>query len=76
MLKNYFKIAWRNLVKDRLFSFIHISGLAFGMAVALLIGLVASPVAWFFATVLALFITTITISTQIARAALTNPSKV
>ncbi len=39
MLKNYFKIAWRNLVKDRLFSFIHISGLALGMTVALLIGL-------------------------------------
>ncbi|HEY4112010.1 ABC transporter permease [Puia sp.] len=39
MLKNYFKIAWRNLKKDKLFSFIHISGLALGMAVALLIGL-------------------------------------
>ena len=39
MLKNYFLIAWRNLKRDRLFSFIHISGLALGMAVALLIGL-------------------------------------
>jgi len=39
MLKNYFKIAWRNLKRDRLFSFIHISGLALGMTVALLIGL-------------------------------------
>jgi putative ABC transport system permease protein len=39
MLKNYFKTAWRNLKKDKLFSFIHVSGLALGMAVALLIGL-------------------------------------
>lgn len=39
MLRNYFKIAWRNLKKDKLFSFIHISGLALGMSVALLIGL-------------------------------------
>jgi len=39
MLKNYFTIAWRNLKKDKLFSFIHISGLALGMTVALLIGL-------------------------------------
>lgn len=39
MLRNYFIIAWRNLKRDKLFSFIHISGLALGMAVALLIGL-------------------------------------
>ncbi|HVU99506.1 MAG TPA: ABC transporter permease [Puia sp.] len=39
MLKSYFKLAWRNLKKDKLFSFIHISGLALGMTVALLIGL-------------------------------------
>src|ERR1700722_1073905 len=38
MFKNYFKIAWRNLLKDRMSSVINIGGLAVGMAVALLIG--------------------------------------
>ncbi|MEP6844757.1 MAG: ABC transporter permease [Panacibacter sp.] len=36
MLKNYFKTAWRNLVKHRLFSFINIFGLATGMTVCML----------------------------------------
>jgi putative ABC transport system permease protein len=39
MLKNYFKIALRNLTKQKGYSFINIAGLATGMAVALLIGL-------------------------------------
>ena len=39
MIKNYFKIAWRNLLKNRTSSTINIGGLAIGMAVALLIGL-------------------------------------
>jgi ABC-type antimicrobial peptide transport system permease subunit len=39
MLKNYFKIAWRNLVKNKVYSAINIVGLAAGMAVAILIGL-------------------------------------
>ncbi len=39
MFKNYFKIAWRNLVKNKAYSFINIGGLAVGMAVAMLIGL-------------------------------------
>ncbi len=39
MIKNYFKIAWRNLVKNKVYSFINIGGLAVGMAVAILIGL-------------------------------------
>ena len=39
MLKNYFKIAWRNLVKNKFSSFINIGGLAVGMTVAMLIGL-------------------------------------
>jgi len=38
MLKNYFKIAWRNLFKSKSSSFINITGLAIGMAVAMLIG--------------------------------------
>ncbi|MEO5563081.1 MAG: ABC transporter permease, partial [Chitinophagaceae bacterium] len=36
MLRNYFKIAWRNLIKNKFSSFINISGLAVGIAVALL----------------------------------------
>ena len=39
MIKNYFKIAWRNLKKNKMYSFINIGGLAVGMAVAMLIGL-------------------------------------
>ncbi|MEJ0106107.1 MAG: ABC transporter permease [Bacteroidota bacterium] len=39
MIKNYFKIAWRNLIKNRISSFINVAGLAIGMAVAMLIGL-------------------------------------
>ncbi|RYG23327.1 MAG: ABC transporter permease, partial [Chitinophagaceae bacterium] len=37
MLKNYFKIAWRNMVKNKGYSAINIGGLAVGMAVAMLI---------------------------------------
>lgn len=39
MLKNYFKIALRNLLKNKGYTFINVAGLASGMAVALLIGL-------------------------------------
>jgi putative ABC transport system permease protein len=39
MLKNYLKIAWRNLIKNKVYSSINILGLALGMAVAILIGL-------------------------------------
>ncbi len=38
MLKNYFKMAWRNLQKHRSSSIINIGGLAIGMSVAMLIG--------------------------------------
>ena len=37
MFKNYFKTAWRNLIKNKGFSFINITGLAIGMAAAILI---------------------------------------
>ncbi|HEY5462183.1 MAG TPA: ABC transporter permease [Hanamia sp.] len=37
MIKNYFKIAWRNLIKSKVYSLINILGLATGMAVAMLI---------------------------------------
>ncbi len=37
MIKNYFKIAWRNLWRSKGFSLINIAGLAIGMAAAILI---------------------------------------
>jgi hypothetical protein len=39
MLKNYFKTAWRNLIRSKGYSAINIGGLAAGMTVALAIGL-------------------------------------
>jgi putative ABC transport system permease protein len=39
MLKNYFLVAWRNLTKNKIYSVINITGLAAGMAIALIIGL-------------------------------------
>jgi putative ABC transport system permease protein len=39
MIKNYLKIAWRNLIKNKVSSLINIGGLAVGMAVAMMIGL-------------------------------------
>jgi putative ABC transport system permease protein len=39
MIKNYLKIAWRNLMSNKVYSALNIIGLATGMAVALLIGL-------------------------------------
>jgi ABC-type antimicrobial peptide transport system permease subunit len=37
MLKSYFKIAWRNLLKDRQFTFLNLVGLSTGLACTLLI---------------------------------------
>ena len=37
MLKNYFKIAWRKVMKNKTFSFINIAGLTLGMTACLLI---------------------------------------
>jgi putative ABC transport system permease protein len=39
MFRNNLKIAWRNLLKNRTYSFINIAGLAAGMVVAMIIGL-------------------------------------
>lgn len=39
MLRNYLKIAWRNLFASKVYSAINVLGLATGMAVAMLIGL-------------------------------------
>lgn len=37
MIRNYFKTAWRNLVKNKFYSIINISGLTVGLAVGILI---------------------------------------
>jgi putative ABC transport system permease protein len=39
MIKNYLKIAWRNIIKNKVYSALNILGLSAGMAVALLIAL-------------------------------------
>jgi putative ABC transport system permease protein len=39
MIKSYIKVAWRNLISNRTYSLLNISGLAVGMGVALLIGM-------------------------------------
>ncbi len=39
MIKNYFKTAWRSLIKNKGYSVLNILGLATGMGVAMLIGL-------------------------------------
>jgi len=40
MLKNYFKTAWRNLIKNKVSSFINIIGLSVGLATSIIIMLV------------------------------------
>jgi putative ABC transport system permease protein len=37
MIKNYFKVSWRNLVKNKGYTFINIAGLAIGLACCMLI---------------------------------------
>jgi ABC-type antimicrobial peptide transport system permease subunit len=39
MFKSYFKIGWRNLLKNKGYSIVNIGGLAVGMTIAMLIGL-------------------------------------
>src|SRR3954469_14389046 len=39
MIRNYFKIAWRNLAKNKVFSFINIFGLTIGLTCCMLISL-------------------------------------
>ena len=39
MIKNFFRTAWRNLLKNKVYSFINIFGLAIGMAVTIMISL-------------------------------------
>lgn len=42
MFKNYFKISWRNLQKNKLYTFVNITGLTVGIASCILIGLYVS----------------------------------
>ncbi len=39
MIKSYFRIGWRNLLRNKGYSFINIGGLAAGLVVVMLIGL-------------------------------------
>jgi putative ABC transport system permease protein len=39
MIKNYLKVAWRNLMKSKIFSFINVLGLAIGLTCCMLIAL-------------------------------------
>jgi len=39
MIKNYLKITWRNLLKNRIYSALNLIGPAAGIAAALLVGL-------------------------------------
>ena len=39
MIRNYFKIAWRNLMNNKEFTLINIGGLAVGMSVVILLSL-------------------------------------
>ena len=39
MIKNYLKVAWRNLKKNKIFSFINVFGLAIGLTCCMLISL-------------------------------------
>ncbi|WP_405384453.1 FtsX-like permease family protein [Maribacter sp. LLG6340-A2] len=41
MIKNYFKIAWRNLIKDKVNTGLNITGLSVAFAVAILLGMAA-----------------------------------
>lgn len=37
MIKNYFKIAWRNIIRNKVSSFINITGLSIGITSVILI---------------------------------------
>ena len=39
MIRNHFKVAFRNLLRHKMYSLINIGGLAVGMSVAIMIGL-------------------------------------
>ncbi len=77
MLKNFFKIALRNISRNKGFSILNIGGLAIGMASALLVLLwVQNELSfWIFLTAggAALAIAVLTVSFQSVKAANANP---
>jgi hypothetical protein len=88
MVKNYIKIAWRNLKRNKVFSFINITGMTVAICMALLaVAIVISCLqdfayhidvkSWVFllAGIFAILIAFFTISVQSVKAALMNPVK-
>ena len=83
MLKSFFKIAWRNLLKNRQFTFLNLLGLSTGLASALLITnqwlhgfsyrIDISPGIFITAGASIILITLFTISFQAVKAAVANP---
>lgn len=41
MLKNYFKVAWRNMTRHKVFTFINVAGLSLGLCACMVIFLVS-----------------------------------
>lgn len=82
MIKNYLKIAWRNLIKDRQFTLLNFVGLSVGLACTSLIGLwvadaYRAPMGleiFLFTALAAIGITLATIAFQAVRAARANPA--
>lgn len=83
MLKNYLKIAWRNLFKHKGFSFINITGLALGMASCLLTNWLQNyafrisihPFFFIVPGLLVFLVAILTVTTQTLKAASMNPVK-
>ena len=77
MIKNYLKIAWRNLLRNKIFSVIKILGLSIGLNWLQDYQYRVDLSWWIFAAagIGALVITVSTVSFQAIRAAITNPIK-
>jgi hypothetical protein len=75
MILNYIKIFYRNMMINKGFSFINITGLAFGLATCLLIMLYIVDERDILTGLAAMVIALITVSFQAIRAAVANPVK-
>jgi hypothetical protein len=84
MFKTNLKIAWRNLIKDKQFTFLNVLGLSAGLACALLIFLwlqgfayriSLTPYVFVIAGISVILVTLFTISFQSIKAAMSNPVK-
>jgi hypothetical protein len=80
MIKNYLKIAWRNLWRNRVFSSINIAGPGIGMAVSftLILYVLFQFSLWTYlsAGVIAIVVARLTVSIQSVKAASMSPEKV